>query len=202
MAAPATLRTFIAIELPPALCAQLSDVMTRLDMALPARAVRWVRAEGIHLTLKFLGDTPHSQLGPLQSIIASAAQIVAPFECSAGDLGCFPNARQPRVVWVGVRDPAGALERLQRAIEAGTARLGYPREAGERGFNPHLTLGRVGRDVHGPVAKQIGEIVQATKTGELGIVRVDRVNLMKSDLQAGGAIYARLYDAPLGSQAE
>ena len=197
MPAPAALRAFIAVELPAGLRDQLAQVIARLGQLLPA-GVRWVRPEGIHLTLKFLGDTPLAQINQVKSVIVAAALEVAPFECRVEGLGCFPDQSRPRVVWVGLHEPSGALHQLQQAIEAGTARLGYAREAANRGFHPHLTLGRVGREVRGSQARAVGDIVCAAGASDLGAFRADVVTLMRSSLQPGGAVYSRLYEARLG----
>lgn len=193
--AATTLRAFIAIELPPAIRDPMARIMESLDRGLPRRSVRWVRPDGIHLTLKFLGDTPASQLDHVQSLMAAAAREVTPFECVVAGLGCFPSPRQPRIVWVGLHEPSGVLNRLQRAIEAGAARLGYPKD--DRPFNPHLTLGRLGREVQGQDARRVGENVQVAGVGELGTFRVEAVSLMSSDLRRGGPVYTRLYQARL-----
>jgi 2'-5' RNA ligase len=194
----ATLRAFIAVELPPALGDQLAALAARLRRAAPERAARWVRPEGIHLTLKFLGDVPVSQVEQIKALMEAATGDCGPFECAVAGLGCFPNLRQPRVVWVGVHDSSGALERLQGALEEGAARLGYPREPAGRGFNPHLTLARVGRETRGPEARQVGEAVQAAGPADLGRLPVEALALMQSDLRPGGAVYTRLHQARLG----
>ncbi len=199
MAAPEILRAFIAVEIPPALHDPLAAVAARLSRAIPERSVRWVRPAGIHLTLKFLGDVPLSQIAGLQAMLDEAVRDQAPFECAVGGLGCFPNLRQPRVVWVGVREPDARLKLLQAAVEAGAAGLGFPREPGGRGFNPHLTLGRVQRGAREADARRVGEAVQAAGAVELGRLPVEAISLMRSDLQPGGPVYTRLHRALLGA---
>ncbi len=103
-----TLRTFIAIELDDALKAALRHAQEGLSGRIAARTVRWVHVEGIHLTLKFLGDTPVASVEGVKAAFARAAEEVGPFRLAAKGLGCFPNMRQPRVVWVGVEEPLGA----------------------------------------------------------------------------------------------
>jgi len=173
-------------------------MLARLSRAAPERAVRWVRPEAIHLTLKFLGDVPSAQTAQLSGMLDEAAGGHAPFECGVGGLGCFPDLRQPRVVWAGVSEPDGALTRLQHAVEAGAARLGYTREPAEREFNPHLTLGRVARGVRGAEARRVGEAVQSVAAGELDRLPVAAVCLMRSDRRPGGSVYTRLHEARLG----
>lgn len=192
----ATLRTFIAIDLSAELRASLGDLQDRLRGELGARSVRWVQPQGIHLTLKFLGDTPERQLAEIQHALARAAAAVAPFSISAGGVGCFPNARQPRVVWVGLEEATGALLRLRNAVEGEVAPLGFPTE--KRAFQPHLTLGRVRRDASSAEVRRVGQVVAATATGGLGEMAVSYVSYIKSDLRPTGAVYTTLYEAAFG----
>jgi 2'-5' RNA ligase len=198
LSAPATLRAFIAIELPKDLRAQLAEVIARLSRTAPEGAVRWVRADGIHLTLKFLGDMPVSQTDQMQDMLRLAAREAEPFECKASGIGCFPSARQPRVIWAALHEPTGSLGHLQRAVEAGAARLGYPKETGERGFKPHVTLGRLGRQAGPADVRRVAEAVQTAAVGDLGSLVVEAISLMKSELRPGGSVYTRLYLARLG----
>jgi 2'-5' RNA ligase len=198
LTAPATLRAFIAVELPTELHTQLGALIVRLSRDVPASAVRWVRPEGIHLTLKFLGDMPASQREPVQDMVTLAAREAEAFECRAAGIGCFPNLKQPRVIWAGLNEPSGFLSHLQRAVEGRAARLGYPREAGDRVFNPHLTLGRVNRQAGKEDLRRLAEAVQARPVDEMGVFRVEAISLMKSDLQPGGSVYTRLFQARLG----
>jgi len=191
-----THRTFIAVDLSAELRANLSGLQDRLRGELGSRSVRWVQPQGIHLTLKFLGDTPEGQLGEIQRALARAAAAVDPFTISAGGVGCFPNTRQPRVVWVGLEEVTGALLRLRNAVESEVAPLGFPTEA--RAFQPHLTLGRVQRDASSAEARRVGQVVAATTTGRLGEMAVSEVSTIKSDLRPNGAVYTTLFEAALG----
>ncbi|HSJ55136.1 MAG TPA: RNA 2',3'-cyclic phosphodiesterase [Anaerolineae bacterium] len=192
----ATLRTFIAVDLSAELRAGLGELQDRLRGEVGSRSVRWVQPQGIHLTLKFLGDTPQGQVDEVQSALARAAAAVEPFTISAGGVGCFPNARQPRVVWVGLEEVTGALLRLRNAVEAEVAPLGFPTE--KRAFQPHLTLGRVQRDASPGDVRRVGQVVAATTTGSLGEMAVSEVSYIKSDLRPAGAVYTTLLEAPLG----
>ena len=190
------LRTFIAIELDKAMREALAAVQDELRKAVPPGSVRWVRPEGIHLTLKFLGDTPVARLEEIKRALAAAAAEVAPFSFTVEGLGCFPNPRRPRVIWVGVEEPTGALEALWRAVEAHVAPLGWPTE--ERGFHPHLTLGRVQRRVTSADRRAIGELVERSDVGRLGNIAVSAVSFIRSELKPTGAVYTTLAEAHLG----
>jgi 2'-5' RNA ligase len=190
-----TFRTFIAIELDQELRENLGRLQTRLRDQLSPRSVRWVRPDGIHLTLKFLGDTPQEKLAEIQAALGQAATEVGPFTFSVGGLGCFPNPRQPRVVWVGLQEPSGELARLQKAVEAYVAPLGFPTE--KRAFSPHLTLGRVQRYASHSEAREVGEVVTASAIGTIDEMRVTVVSYIKSDLKPSGAVYTTLFEARL-----
>lgn len=189
------LRTFIAIELDDELRMNLGRLQDRLRIKVAPRSIRWVRPEGIHLTLKFLGDTPQAQVGSVQAALARAAAGIPPFTITMGGLGCFPNTRKPRVVWVGIQEMTGALNQLREAVEAEVSPLGFPTEA--RAFHPHLTLGRVQRYASRMEVSEIGEAVAASATGTVDEMEVSAVCYIKSDLRPTGAVYTLLSEAGL-----
>ena len=123
------------------------------------------------------------------------ARPLPPFELTFEGRGCFPNFHKPRVVWVAVRAPGNALMRLQRAIEDHVAPLGWPPEA--RGFTPHLTLGRVSRNADARAVATVGTAVENSIVEELGRQRVERVNLIRSELRPAGAVYTTLDEIAL-----
>lgn len=190
-----TLRTFVAIELDERLKDGLRDLQDELCGQMSPRCVRWVRPAGIHLTLKFLGDTPAEQVEEVKAALAGAVTGVGPFPVMVGGLGCFPNTRRPRVVWVGLDEPTGALKRLRDAVEAHVAPLGFPTET--RPFSPHLTLGRVQRHASKSEAREVGQVVEASQVGTVGRLDVTAVSYIKSDLRPSGAVYTTLFEAEL-----
>ncbi|MBN1135516.1 MAG: RNA 2',3'-cyclic phosphodiesterase [Anaerolineae bacterium] len=197
-----TLRTFIAVELDHELKATLAGIQSRLRGVVPPRAVRWVQPEGIHLTLKFLGDTPLDKVEQVKAALARAAGQIPAFAITVGGVGCFPDARRPRVVWVGVQEPSGSLARLWQAVESHIAPLGFPTE--KRPFSPHLTVGRVQRYASGAEARDVGQAVTALAaeiTGAQDEMAVSAVAYIKSDLRPTGAIYTTLTQARLQEQA-
>lgn len=116
------------------------------------------------------------------------------FDFRLTGLGSFPNLKRPRVLYIGIQAPV-ALETLQRGIESSSRRLGY--ESEERGFSPHLTIGRVKQNVTATEQQTIRRAIEETKIDSLGTARVDSVHLYKSDLKPSGSVYTRLYSAPL-----
>lgn len=187
------IRAFIAIDLPSHIQQQLNEVLEQLRRP-ETSAVRWVPAQNIHLTLKFLGDVSPANLEYLKKILQSEVSRHRPFDIRVGGLGAFPSVRRPRVVWIGVEAPP-ALQALQRGVETETVRLGYAVE--ERPFSPHLTLGRVAHNATPDEVRKIADVLVGIKVGELGTARIDHVRLFRSDLQPGGAIYTPLFTTPL-----
>jgi 2'-5' RNA ligase len=187
------LRSFIAIELPPELQQAIARETAGLRAALPRPLVRWVAPENVHLTLKFLGDVSPANLELLAEALKVEALNHAPFEAYVGKVGAFPNPRRPRVIWVGFEAPA-ALSAVQRGVEAVCARLGYPSE--ERGFTPHLTIGRLGQTTSAADLEHARLALQKTELGILGKIRVDGVHIFKSDLRPDGPIYTHLHAMP------
>lgn len=189
------IRTFIAIELNQALQDSLNRLQQNLKRQVPERAVRWVRPDGIHLTLKFLGDVPAPRIASISQTVESACRNLSPFRIELTGLGCFPNLRRPRVVWVGVREATGTLLRLQNAIESGLGVLGFARE--DRSFTPHLTLGRVQRQADRSEQQRLGDLIAGSDVGSLGDMKVASVSVIRSDLRPTGAVYTTLAHAPL-----
>ena len=174
-------RAFIAIELSPEIYERLDQVINQLKDCLSGMPIRWVPAQNIHLTIKFLGDVSVANLEMLENIILSEANCRPPFEVSIGELGAYPSLRRPRVIWVGVKAPP-ELTDFQRCVETETARLGYTPE--KRAFSPHLTLGRVSRNANFEDVKEIGLVLGDCKVGFLGATRIKSVYLFRSDLKA------------------
>jgi 2'-5' RNA ligase len=194
-----TLRTFIAIDLDETVRDALGRVQGKFQRQAPHGSVKWVAPTSIHLTLKFLGDTPVSRVSKVADALAAACVGFAPFDISVEGRGCFPNLRRPRVIWVAVRDVEGtSLARLQAAIEQRVAPIGFPTE--DRGFSPHLTLGRVGRSAGAAEEAAIGQMVERSVVEQIGVQRVQAVHLIKSDLRSAGPVYTVLATVELGGQ--
>jgi RNA 2',3'-cyclic 3'-phosphodiesterase len=188
------LRAFIAVEIPLEIHQAIEKQTVSIRAALNPALVRWVPAVNVHLTLKFLGDVSPANVELLKQMLSVEVCQHKPFELEFGGLGAFPNPKRPRVIWIGIQAPAG-LEALQHGIEAATATLGYPAE--ERPFSPHLTIGRVKQNVSAADMQKIRAALEGTRIGSLGRNTVNAVHLFKSDLKPSGAVYTRLFSAPL-----
>jgi 2'-5' RNA ligase len=168
----------------------LVDVQYRVQGKVPHKSVRWVRSEGIHLTLKFLGDTPEDKVPTIREALTVVGRNAPLCTLVAEGLGCFPSLRRPRVLWVGVNEPTGRLEALQKAVEEAMTSLGYKPE--RHGFTPHLTLGRVRRGTSRTDEKRIAEAIEGTTVGRLTEFTADRFELIRSELKPTGAEYTTL----------
>lgn len=188
------LRAFLASELPTPLQDAIYTATADLRGHLSDGLVRWVPAHNVHLTLKFLGDVSPSSLELIKQMMVAEASQFSAFDVQVEGFGCYPSARHPRVLWVGLQAPA-ELGSLQRALEAAAARLGY--ESEERGFSPHLTIGRVRQNASSADLHKIRIALEETRIERLGSARVDAVHLFKSELRPEGSIYTRLFSAPL-----
>ncbi|MFH1652040.1 MAG: RNA 2',3'-cyclic phosphodiesterase [Chloroflexota bacterium] len=191
-----TIRAFIALELPPEVRAGLGSLQSRLIAGGPA-PVKWVDPAGIHLTLKFLGNVPGAQVSGIAAAITRASAGINPFHLRLEGLGVFPGPRSVRVIWVGLGGELEPLQRLQRGLESQLSPLGFLPE--NRGFTPHLTLGRVRESAAPPERERLGQLVTVTPAGTAADFTVDAVNLMQSRLTPQGAVYRRLESVPLNS---
>jgi 2'-5' RNA ligase len=188
------IRAFIAIDLTPEIRQRLDQVMASLKNRLEGVPVRWVPAHNIHLTLKFLGDVSVANLNMLKNVLKTEVDGHHSFEISVGGIGAFPNARHARVIWTGIEAP-GELMQVQKGIENAMARLGYSPE--DRPFSAHLTLGRVSRNATPRDAHQIGDALEATKVGFLGVAQVNQIHLYRSELKPTGSVYTDIFTAQL-----
>jgi len=192
------LRLFIAIELTPEVQQAIGRVQAELQGQLSPRMVRWTNPAGIHLTLKFLGDTRPEQTPAIAQAMRMAAASFEPFTLVVAGLGCFPNPRQPRVLWVGAPAVPRALVGVQRALDLHLAGLGYPKET--RPFSPHLTLGRVSDRAALAERQALAGLLARAQVAELGSLPVQEIVLFRSELRPEGAVYAAQARAPLSNR--
>ena len=184
------LRTFIAISLPESVLQAMMNAQEALKES--GFRIRWVRKEGIHLTVKFLGDIERGDVERIHSAMQQVAQAFSPLALQGEGLGVFPDLRRPRVVWAGVSGDMERLRALQRELEARLAGLGFPKE--KRSFKGHLTLGRIKDRMDGV---KLGEALRALGDFRTTTFTVHSLVLFQSDLRPDGAVYSRLAEARL-----
>jgi len=131
------IRAFVAIELEDRTRTRLAELIESLRDRI--RGVRWVRPEGIHLTLRFLGYARKDVLEALRPALRQAAGNCPASTAIVSGLGTFPESGRARVIWIAL-SVAPSVLRLQEACERAAVACGF--EAKTRAFRPHLTLGR------------------------------------------------------------
>lgn len=185
------LRLFVAFELPPPIVAELTDYIAPLREL--DDGVRWVKPDKVHLTLKFLGETPVAKIATIKATLAEVCRQFAPFTCEIAGAGTFPNPQRPQVLWVGLHDPHGRLGKLAQEVDRALHQVGFARE--KRAFSPHVTLGRVRA---GRAAAAVKEMMNHPfPSRELAC---EKLVLMHSVLQREGAVYTALQRFALGGE--
>ncbi len=182
-------RLFLAINLPAEIKEKLAALQN--ELAESRADVRWVRPEGIHLTLKFLGNVSEDRIEEIVAAAQEAIKKASPGVIKLGikGLGTFPPHKAPRVVWAGLTGDLVPLARLQQALEEALARIGFEKE--NRPFIPHLTLGRVKSSRRKEaLLKKIEKYREEEITPE--IIEVSEIVLYQSTLHPKGAIYTPL----------
>lgn len=191
MTSESMMRAFLALDPPPEVLQKIISLQGTLKKKIP-HGVRWVNPEGIHLTLKFLGNIFPTHRDSIKSLLPEIVAAHPTFSLSAGRVGVFPGISKPRVIWVGFSGETRGLFSLQQDIEEALQSIGFPRE--NRPFRAHLTLGRV-KD---PQALQGMEAVIAQgQNFDAGTFTAEKLLLIKSDLTPAGAIYTHLATFPL-----
>ncbi len=184
-------RLFIAINLPESERQAIHDSTAPLRAA--AKSVTWVAPECIHLTMKFLGERPADDVPKVRDALAEVARRFHPLRLDVGGVGAFPHLGAPRIFWMGIgADPK--LELLHHDLEVACEALGHDVEA--RAFRPHLTLGRVKRDIG---AEQLAAMARhATNVRYRGTIEARSIDVMQSELSSAGPRYTILAAVPLG----
>ncbi len=184
-----TVRTFFAVEVAAEIQAAL--VALKRDLARADAAVRWVRDEGLHATLKFLGAVPERTLPAVHAAAVACAHPVPVLSAHVRGLGIFPSPARPRVIWVGLE--CEGLGALAAALDTALAPLGYAPE--RRAFTAHITLGRVnGTAGWAPLEAML----ERHWHDDFGSCRIGELIGYRSDLRPGGALYTKLWTIPFG----
>lgn len=186
------MRLFVALEIPLTARKNLSTLIASLRAI--TREPRWVRAENLHVTLKFLGEVAESKLAAVLTALGGIRSHQAVTLAVRG-LGFFPNEKKPRVFWAGI-EASSNLKTLAADIEGAMERCGIAREMRE--FSPHLTLARLERSLPEALRKAIAENAQR----EFGSLRTGEFHLMQSKLKPSGAEYTTLKTFPFSPSVE
>jgi 2'-5' RNA ligase len=185
----ARIRAFLAVEVEAPIHAALVDL--KRELAGSGAAVRWVRDEGLHATVKFLGGVPQATLLEVRAALRGAVGAAPRMTAVVRGLGVFPTPKRPRVVWVGLE--CRPLAALAAAVDVALAPLGFAVET--RPFQPHITLGRVtGR--HGWA--RLDAVLRAHATSDFGACELAELIAYRSDLRRDGTVYTKLWTIPFG----
>lgn len=177
------MRLFVALDFPDEARQALRDLMDQLRRE--SHGARWVRPEGMHVTLMFLGETDAKNLAAIRGALAEI-HSATPVEMHFRGLGFFPNERRPRVLWCGI-EASPNLAELTTCVEGRLEPLGFPRET--RDFVPHLTVARFpSPDGHQNLVRAAKEL----KEYDFGTTRESQMYLYQSVLHPSGAKYTRL----------
>lgn len=187
-------RLFVAIPIPPpvrdAVTALVDGVRGASDPAV--RDVRWVRLDGLHLTIRFLGPTDEENVGDVAGAVDRTAGHVAPFDVVIAGGGAFPSVARPRALWLGVAEGATDLAATATALDDALADVGWTRD--ERPYRAHLTLARSDGVRSGPaVARRLIDAAAAVREP----FRAESLVLFESISGGGPARYVPLHEARL-----
>lgn len=188
-------RLFVAVPLPPDAAAAVASIVDEVrGQGLPSgmHDVRWVRLDGLHLTLRFLGPTPDARIESTMAAVHAAAALAAPLRLTIAGSGTFPPGPRPRTLWLGLTDGASDVARLAAFVNQAMIGAGWP--ADDRPFRPHLTLARSDGMAAGPLvaARLAASVADAAIVADIG-----RVGLFESVTGGGPARYVLVDEAPL-----
>jgi 2'-5' RNA ligase len=182
------MRCFIAIDIPEDVRAALADLQKELAGRVDIHKgdVKWTEPEGMHLTLKFLGEVPDNQIAGVCNIVKDVAARHTAFDFNVKEVGSF-GGRSARVLWVGAGLHCPELLELQQDLEEQLAQAGWPKEG--RQFSGHLTLCRIRNSKAG---EKLAQLTNQYTDFDLGTLRGDSLSVYESQLKPEGPIYTRL----------
>jgi 2'-5' RNA ligase len=192
------MRLFIALELESSVRERLKAIQASLRREVDPRWVRWVQPDGIHLTLKFLGEVDAARVADLEAALARQVAHHAPCRFQVAEVGAFPNPDRARVLWVGLREGGRSLATLQEGIEEALEGVGFPRE--RRPFAAHLTIGRVRDGIGAQAQAGLARVLRAFPGFEPVDTDADEVRLIRSELRPEGAVHTVLRVYGLGEE--
>jgi 2'-5' RNA ligase len=184
------MRAFLAVDPPEEIFNEIIKIQERLKKTIGGD-IRWVRPEGIHLTLKFFGYVYQSDVANISLVVKNNVANMKALMLNVRNLGAFPSLNRPRVLWLGLDGDTDALISLQVEIDTGFQEYGFKKE--ERPFRPHLTLARI-KEPRG--LDGLAEAVKKNEDYNAGSFTISGLTLFKSELRPTGAIYTKLSHFP------
>ena len=188
------MRIFIAVNLPQDILTKIDQITTYFKSKTPPNALKWVETKSLHLTIKFIGETPEKKIPQIQEILTQSLGVQAPFAIEVNGLGMYPHQNTPRVIWLGING-GEPLIKIHQILDQNLAALEIKPEG--RAFTPHLTIARVRRNADPTSVKSIGRTLSQFTVDPLGAFTINQVHLYQSVLTPSGPIYTSLYSVSL-----
>ena len=178
------IRTFVAVPIPDSVIELQNSLQSTIH---PKRGrIKWLRPDQLHLTLKFIGDTPESSFDDIRSLLYCIAKKIRPIQLHIKETGCFPKKERPRFMWAGISGETGKLNNLVNDIQSGLDLLGFYND--EKPYHPHITLGRARYpQKHTPNLSQFLETVYEP----IPFV-IEKFQFISSELFPNGPVYTIL----------
>lgn len=194
MDSPQKIRLFIAVPVPSEVRRRIEKAQLDFTKVLPSKLARWTRPEQFHLTLRFLGNVPSSRVESLVSALAQSCASFSALHLDATGVGFFPNHRNPRVLWAGVRDADNVLNKLWESLCSATQP--FTVEPAEKHFSGHITLARLDR-LRAVERESLAKLAAQLQNEPFGTWTASGVQLVRSDLSPQGARHTVLGEFPL-----
>jgi len=184
------IRCFVAVQVPATVLSAVEQYIKALNKTVSD--IHWVKVNGIHVTLKFLGEIQPALVEQVEEIMVPLSHLYKPFRIKLKGSGCFPNKSKPRVFWLGLeQDSAKTLSEIHGWIDTNLKPLGFSEE--ERGFSPHLTIGRVRKPQN---FDNLFNFIEKKPFAEHAF-SIEKIDLMRSELKPTGAEYSEIKSYPL-----
>ncbi len=180
------IRSFLAFELPES----IKTVVTRVSAEIRKSSldVRWVKPESIHLTVVFMGDVQPGHIPSMGESLGAVCANYGSFSISLKPMGCFPNIRNPRVIWLGLDGDLERMSLFRDDLQAALLPFGIKEE--DRAFRPHLTLGRFKKP--GKRQTELEQMLEKYRDLSSPACTLDELVLFRSDLKPGGSVYTKM----------
>ncbi|MFW5707502.1 MAG: RNA 2',3'-cyclic phosphodiesterase [Bacteroidota bacterium] len=177
-------RLFVAIKVVPE--QTLLKALESIQQKLSADSINWVKPDNLHITLKFLGDTPEKKIPSIIGALHKSTDTLYPSEFFVEGFGYFGNLRFPRVLWMGIMErDQNNLEKVYAGVQKNLEPLGFPAE--EHFFKPHLTIGRIKNISDTRILRELEGIFSTLPFQK---VPVDSFSLYESKLTPSGPVYS------------
>jgi 2'-5' RNA ligase len=187
-------RLFVAVPIPDAAVDACRALIDEVRAHTDPRGARWVRLDGLHVTLRFLGETAPALIPGLEEAMRTAAREHSQFDVTLAGAGAFPEGRRPRALWIGIERGAEELAALVGDLQDPLSRLGWPPDP--RPFRPHLTVARTDA-VHGSDGAAVADALTTAASAWSVSFRASSVCLFRSHLGSGPARYERIGEVDL-----